>query len=116
MRTDSSEIDELFSLCSDPHRRIVLSTLLERDRVMTRDELTEAIVVHNHHVAIEEIDDAERSRITGLLHHVHLPKLADSGYLEYDHQRTLVAPSARLDAARSSLLSVLDVDLPNEAV
>ena len=116
MRTDSSEIDELFSLCSDLHRRIVLSTLLERDRVMTSDELTEAIVVNNHHVAIEEIDDAERSRITGLLHHVHLPKLADSGYLEYDRKRALVAPSARLDAVRPSLASVLEVGLPNEAV
>ena len=114
MRTDSSEIDELFSLCSDHHRRIVLSTLLERGREMTRDELTEAIVVQDHHVAIEEIDDADRSRIISNLHHVHLPKLADAGFLEYDHQRALVAPSTRLETARSPLSAVLDVALPNE--
>jgi len=115
MRTDSSEIDELFSLCSDPHRRIVLSTLLERGRVLTRDDLTEAIVVQDHQVAIEEIDEAERSRITSNLHHVHLPKLDDSGYLEYDRKRSLVTPAVRLEAARSSLSAVLDVGLSNEA-
>lgn len=74
-------LDIVFDVLADRRRRYVLYYLHERpDGIASIDEIAD------HVVALE--GDVERSDhrvgIVTSLQHVHLPKLADSGMIEYD--------------------------------
>jgi len=72
--------DELVAALANEHRRRVLRYFQETQTAVTSvDEL------------VESINDPERpsrtrNRLAIRLHHVTLPKLADTGVLEYDSQ------------------------------
>ena len=80
--------DSLFWLLGNPRRRVVLAHLQRRaDETVDVDEVIDA-------VAARERPDpgpgTHRERVAIDLHHVHLPKLADAGVIEYDPmERTL---------------------------
>lgn len=74
------ELDRVFEQLSHRDRRSVL-LLLKRDRIETVEEA----------LAREE----RRSEIE--LTHVHLPKLAESGYIEWDRDRGALSKGPRFD-------------------
>ncbi|PSQ49306.1 hypothetical protein BRD15_03735 [Halobacteriales archaeon SW_6_65_15] len=49
-------------------------------------------------------------RIRTDLHHVHLPKLEEAGFVEYDSEHQLVEPTAQCGGGEPGLLAVLDAD------
>lgn len=68
----------LSALCH-PIRRSVLAKLA-RDGSVTRRTLAETVAADG------AVDEADVDRVEVSLHHNHLPKLADEGYLDYDRR------------------------------
>ena len=74
-------LDQVFDLLSERRRRYVLYYLRDvEDGVASVEEVTEYVLRLENDL---DISGVARS-IDTALHHVHLPKLADSGVLEYD--------------------------------
>ncbi len=71
----SAEVDQLFDLLRDPYRRLVLARLQQHGRVSVERILNE------RRRGDESARDLEVS-----LYHVHLPKLEDTGLIEYDER------------------------------
>jgi hypothetical protein len=94
---DTLSTGELHAVLMSEDRRRVLQFFLERDeRVATMDE------VANHLAAPDGgFEEPERAKVA--LHHALLPKLADTGVLEYDSQsnRTRYRGHKRLEALLS---------------
>lgn len=78
MGVNNHRIDEILSLLADRHRRRGLCVLRNGGgRAMTLDTLASEIA---------SADDvtADRATVETSLYHVHLPKLADAGVVEFD--------------------------------
>ena len=70
-------------------RQLVLSQLQSHGSMTLRD-LAEQIAVTDQQTEIEALSEEAVEEIEVALHHVHAPKLADAGYVEYDDRRRLV--------------------------
>ncbi|WP_137287481.1 DUF7344 domain-containing protein [Halorussus salinisoli] len=70
---------ELWGLLSDPIRRRLLSTLDPEEGRVTLSELAEKLA-----------DETPPDRIAIRLHHEHLPKLAEYGFVTYDAEENVV--------------------------
>lgn len=75
----SLSTDDILVILGHPLRREILRYCAEQSKRETDlDALTD------HLVAERGDDEAERERIALLLHHLHLPRLADDGIVEFD--------------------------------
>nr|WP_227377773.1 transcriptional regulator [Haladaptatus halobius] len=68
------------------------------------------IVKYNHHTPLSEASDEELTQIKSSLYHVHLPKLEDTGVIEYDPKQRLVKPTAQFDQLQPHLSALIDAD------
>ncbi|MDZ5810294.1 hypothetical protein U4E84_02855 [Halorubrum sp. AD140] len=108
------EVETLLDACGHKHRRIVLAVLTSRERPVSIDDLTNAIIRHNHHTTPPETGDETVAQIRASLHHLHLPKLAETGFARYDRERQTVESTPLVDREESRLSAILamDADLP----
>ena len=104
------ELDTALDVCEHEHRRIVLATLVDQKQSVPINDLTNAIVKHNHHMPLAETSSETVTEIQTALHQVHLPTLAEAGLIEYDPERKVVEPTAELNRAESHLSAILAVD------
>lgn len=74
--------DDLFAALADATRRQVL-WYLRAERETTVADLVDVLVGWRLGDA-DVVDAAERARIAVSLHHVHLPRLADAGLVEWE--------------------------------
>lgn len=96
------DTDELFDLLSNARRRRVLAVLQRADGdAATLEELAERVVARD---TDDGSDDPEAAAIA--LHHVHLPKLADCGVIEYDARNGTVSYCGRPERDRLLELAV----------
>lgn len=86
-------IDVVFDLLADRRRRHVLACLLDGDRAIALSDLAEDVAVREHDRPRIEIPKERAQAIRTSLYHVHVPKLADAGVIEYDRDRNLVRAS-----------------------
>jgi len=91
MSTDRqrSSLDDLFRILSRPVRRRILTALA---RTNSRDEEDEEL-------SLEEFateDDRPGAFLTSL-HHVHLPRLAEAGFIEWDRETGTITRGPRYD-------------------
>lgn len=110
MSEDPIEFDTVLGLCRDRHRRIVLALFAAQRRTLTVRDLTRAVVKHNHHAQLPAVSEETLRRIRYSLHHVHVPKLAASGVVEYDRDRQLVNPTDRFDQLQPALSAIVAAD------
>ena len=115
MSWDSSTFDSMLDLCQNQHRRIVLGTLAEEQRTLTLNDLTKVVLKYNHHTPIIEASEDVLTEIRLSLYHVHLPKLASEGLIDYDPERHLVEPTEQFEQVRPTLSTILDADSSLEA-
>lgn len=80
---DDTSIDTVFDILRDEHRRYVLYRL-EEERHTNLDELAQQVAAWLHDEPISELTREQVGRTEAALHHVHLPKLADSNLIEFD--------------------------------
>lgn len=85
-RVESLSIDATLELLADRERRAVLGYLMDDPRgTATVSELADHLAEMRAEEAGDEADPEEAGdEATTTLHHVHLPKLADAGVVEYD--------------------------------
>ncbi|WP_458191149.1 DUF7344 domain-containing protein [Haladaptatus sp. NG-WS-4] len=96
-REDTRSTTELHDVLRSEDRRRVLHFFLERDkRMATMDELANYLAAPDG-----GFEAPERAKVS--LHHAHLPKLADTGVIEYDSQsnRTRYRGHKKLEALLS---------------
>lgn len=110
MSGDAIDLDTLLDLCRSEPRRIVLAVLADEQRSLTLGDLTKSIVKHDHHEPLSEVSGEEVKRIRTELHHVHVPKLADAGLVEYEPERHLVDPTPQFDRVEPSLSKIFEAD------
>lgn len=84
----------VFESLSSPRRRCTLACLHEHVTPMPLDQLAGKIAAWELHAPIEDIDENNIKTIHVSLYHVHVPKLADAGLVEYDPEHKTVAETA----------------------
>ena len=89
-RSAIPSFDVLFDALSNAHRRYVVAQLSRHDGELRVDELAERLAAWE----AERGEPAAPDRVASMLHHVHLPKLADIGLVEYDPEAATVEPGA----------------------
>lgn len=110
MNQDLIAFDALLDVCADRHRRIVLAVLAGEQRRLTVNDLAKAIVKHNHHVPVTETSGGQLSKLGASLHHVHLPKIEESGLVTYDPERRLVESTERFEQVQPKLSTLIEAD------
>ncbi|AHG04325.1 hypothetical protein HALDL1_12505 [Halobacterium sp. DL1] len=102
------DTDDLMDVLSNPRRRFVVACLAEYDTPLTLPDVADELAVWEHDARITEISAEDVAAIHTDLYHVHVPKMADAGVVEYSQERELVAlaePSREL-ATRLELPSI----------
>lgn len=98
--TQADELDESLDALSHPLRR----------KVLTR--LTALAVPDTPELEVEElVEEGDRGNETILLSHNHLPRLADSGFIDWDRERNVVTRGPQFDEVEA----VIDVLASHEA-
>jgi hypothetical protein len=97
------DLSRLGQVLAHPRRQRTLDALGASDGERTGlDDLAEA-------VAAREFDDGTVHRVANALHHVHLPKLAESGVLTYDAANREIDPDHdRIDGLRAAAARTAD--------
>jgi len=84
--------DELLTILSNQRRRFAIHYLKQHDHTeLTVTELSEQVAGWENDKQIEELTRTERKRVRSALRQFHLPKMADSGVIEYDTARGMVS-------------------------
>lgn len=109
---DSLSSDIAYDVLGDHRRRTLLALLTAHDRTLTVNDLTKEIAVRERDESITNMPDGELVEIAVSLQHIHLPKLVDTGFIEYDEPRSLVEPTVKLTHLEPHLRSVSLIDVP----
>lgn len=100
----SSDLDTCLRLVADPRRRKLVRKLRhETDGQTTIDELVTEL--HQEESRSDHDRSPTREQVTTQLYHVHLPKLADHGVVEYDPETGTVRyqPHEQIEATLDAL-------------
>lgn len=95
--------DSLFEVLSDRRRRFVLHSLQTAELPVSADELTTEIVAWEARRPVSARSGDERDGIKSSLLHNHLPRMAESGLIDYDEIRQTVTQMDRVDEVRTHL-------------
>ncbi|EMA65752.1 hypothetical protein C461_13666 [Halorubrum aidingense JCM 13560] len=88
---DGPSRDEVFTALSNRRRRNVITYLKEHgDGARVRD-IAEQLAAWENDLEINEVTYKQRKRVYTALHQSHLPKLAESGFIEYEPNRGIVS-------------------------
>ena len=103
VQRERASLDELFEALSRPSRRRILTALAEAD---PRDEAEFA--------SGDFTSDARRQEVSMRLHHTHLPKLEEAGFIEWGTDSKTITRGPRFDeiAPLVELMSAHRDELP----
>ena len=85
--------DDAFAVLASERRRILLRRLRAVDGHASVRDLARAVTASERDADPETVSEEAIERVSVTLHHVHLPKLADAGYLRYDEAAKSVVPT-----------------------
>ncbi|RLM50312.1 hypothetical protein [Halorubrum sp. Atlit-28R] len=83
--------DEVFSALSNARRRNVIKYLKTNGSEARVRDIAEQLAAWENDVEINEVTYKQRKRVYTALHQSHLPKLAESGFIDYERDRGLVS-------------------------
>lgn len=90
--------DRIFHLLQNERRRATLRYLQDTDGVVDMRDIVEHVAAEEYDTDVRSLSSTERQRVYIALYQSHLPKLADSGVIEYDQSRGHVERTALADA------------------
>lgn len=90
--------DAVFDVLASARRRTVVRCLRSAESPLAVADLARDVVATERDVGPRDVSEEDVERAYTSLHHVHLPKLADGGYIGYDDDRSAVSLTA--DAGR----------------
>jgi hypothetical protein len=88
---DGPTRDEVFTALSNARRRNVIKHLKENGPDARVRDIAEQLAAWENDVGINEVTYKQRKRVYTALHQSHLPKLAASGFIDYESDRGLVS-------------------------
>lgn len=106
--SDDLSINVVFDLLANQRRRVVLACLEDNTQSIALTELAEEVAVRENEEPLTEIPKETVPTIATSLYHIHLPKLADAGAVEYDQDRDLVRISKITDQVEQVLSLATD--------
>jgi hypothetical protein len=77
---------------------------------LTLNDLTQAILKHNHQTSITEAPEDVVAKVRLSLYHVHLPKLASEGLIIDDPDRQFVEPTEQFEQVQPTVSTIIDAD------
>ncbi|SDR15897.1 DUF7344 domain-containing protein [Natronobacterium texcoconense] len=93
-----------FDVLAHHRRRYVLQCLHEFENPIPISELADEVAVREYETSLAEISAERLDRVGISLHHVHVPKLVEEGYVRYDREQsqvTLEEPAVQLEQLRA---------------
>jgi len=108
--TTAEHPDAVFAALSHPRRRYLLSALTARDGEQPLARLATDVVAWEEDVPRENVSAEARRHCRIALHHVHLPKLAALGVVDYDPDGEPTVRAADTDGV-SAVFERVDADL-----
>lgn len=90
--------DAVFEILSNQRRRFALHYLRHCEEPTALSDLVRAVAAWENGVAPEELDYKQRKRTYTSLYQTHLPKMADSGVIEYGRSRDDIRLTERANA------------------
>ncbi|WP_224338405.1 DUF7344 domain-containing protein [Haloprofundus halobius] len=84
MAESTERVTNTFSTLADPARRYVLDYLAKQATPVSFDRLTTRVAAWHTDSDPDAVDEATLTEMRTALYHVHLPKLAETGYIEWD--------------------------------
>lgn len=101
--SNETATDELLSVLADARRRFVLHYLHRNGRTATIAELARHVAAWEADASVAGVSDDLVADVRTSLHHVHLPRLIDTGVVEWTDQHV------RLDAGNETISQCLDL-------
>lgn len=91
----SDRLDILFDLLSSAERRATLRYLALRSDHVSIERLGDEVASDSHGRAVADLTEKQRSDTTVALHHVHLPRLEETGLVSWNREsnRVRLAPA-----------------------
>ena len=91
LAVDADGFDEALSVLSHERRRIALTVLRDAGTPMARSELARKILhretgTNEPETATDDPDSAAVEDVVAALYHLHLPRLADADFVEYERE------------------------------
>ena len=97
------DTDDLLDVLSDARRRFVVACLTEYETPLTLPDVADELAVWEHDARITDVPAEDVAAIHADLYHVHVPKMADAGVVEYSQERELVALAEPVDELSAHL-------------
>jgi hypothetical protein len=88
--------DTAFHLLQNSRRRATLQYLSKRDDVSSIREVTEQVAAWENDITVTRSSSDARQWVYIALYQCHLPKLAETGVIEYNRDRGLLVPTPLL--------------------
>jgi hypothetical protein len=104
--------DECFELLSNHRRRYTLHYLQQNGNQATLGELADQIAAWENDIPPEEVSYDQRKRVYTSLQQVHLPRMDDTGVVEFDDRDGLVEPGPAAEDLDVYLEVVQGHDIP----
>lgn len=82
--SDRMSMDLVFEILSNTRRRMVLYYLRQDGGTSTIQKLAEQIAVMENDTRVEQLSSQQRKRVYVSLYQTHIPKLEETGIIEYD--------------------------------
>lgn len=105
-RLSSRSVDVVFEILANTRRRHALSMLAEAEGAISMGELVDQLATWE--AGDGEMSRVERQQLAASLHHTHLPKLADYGFVEYDERTRTVRWRRQPEFMRACLEQALE--------
>ena len=102
MKIDNLGVDETFSLISDSRRRFTLYFLLSNGQANI-ETVSLQIAAWEQDKTIASVSEKTQETIKISLHHNHLPKLVESGIIEYDSRSGDIVRGDRFNEIQSAI-------------
>ena len=93
----SVPLDVVFGILKNERRRLVLKYMAEKGSSTSLSDLAEHIASIENDKPPSELGSQERKRVYVGLYQCHLPRMHDSGAIDFDKNRGTVEPGANID-------------------
>lgn len=104
-QSDSKSLtqDTVYDLLSNARRRFVLSYLRDRDEPVKLSDLSKEVAAWENETSVDDLTPQQTKRVYVSLYQTHIPKLDESGLVEYDRDSGDVQLTSNVAALDSYL-------------
>lgn len=108
MAQSTDAVTNTFRTLADPVRRYVLDSLDEQETPVSFDRLATRVAAWHTDSHPDAVDDATLTGMRTALYHVHLPTLAEAGYIAWDADTQTIRRGPNVDEITPLLRSMAD--------